>query len=426
MLTAPRRLVQVLMICLATSVCAPGYAQERLPESSRQITKRSEGLSGQAQLGIANQRGVSNALGRIHVLLVCDTNDETIGADTDLDRQKLTETLHGSFEVHGQRQMLSWHVLTGNNVTKDRILKYYEDLNVAENDTLLFLFSGHGALDRGRGQFLGMNQGPPLFRSELRGVMVAQHARLAIILTDACASYTDASESPQTEPSTRGAGSAVASIPIFGSKIVPANWDVVEDLMLEATGLIDVNSSEDGKPSYSRSDFGGYFIDGLAHEFGETVEDLDIDDNGQVSWPEFLGHVDGYIERNLISKDEQFSQANYLADEPNLYWERLLRVVNDSDETIHVRLQYLTYTAQGKWQWITPDGYYEFLPGEVSLLLDAPPEGFRIRAHAIRIWAESPDGRWVWNKHRNTSVSLTDGRIPYAADSMETYTYTFN
>ena len=122
--------------------------------------------------------------------------------------------------------------------TPQNVLSYLAEVNVAPRDTLLFYYSGHGAVDD-RGHFFQL-AGGKLYRDEVREAMARKAARLNVLLSDCCNLRADGFayfaprivESPPLHPK-----------PIFDS------------LLLQPTGWVDLNASSPGEGAFfSRDD----------------------------------------------------------------------------------------------------------------------------------------------------------------------------
>lgn len=344
---------------------------------------------------------------KVYALLVFDTHAEDIGDDTKIDRDNLTRVLFKSFDQDGRRHRLEMRVLEGSDANPENVLKYYADIKSTEDDTFFFYYSGHGGTDQDRGHFLAMTHGR-LYRSDLRGAIFYQKSRRDVIITDCCANFPGGRD---VDPLTVGE---------------EANWEVAKDLFFTGSGLVDLNAAEPGGFSYTNSKVGGYFTAAFTYEICQERSDLDNNDDGRVTWPEFLGNVDGTVERHYIDRDRQYSHAFFLDDWPQHFWERTLRVKNDSSEHIRVHVQYYTKTDEGNWRWFSPEGSWTFTPGESATLSDPPPEDFRVRGKYIRIWAESLDGRWSWTRYKDENFEMVDTRFGYAAPKREIKTFSFS
>jgi hypothetical protein len=329
----------------------------------------------------------ASAEGKVHALLCFDTDaGGGIGRGVKSDRDNLLRVLWESFDTDERRNRIEMTVLEGAKLIPSRILDWYADLVSDDDDTLLFYYSGHGGMDRDGGHFLAMSHGT-VWRSDLRAAMLSRKPRLCIILTDCCANFED--QIPQQ-----------GELPVP----TPANWDVVQLLFFNSSGFVDTNAAAPGSFSYA-NDQGGLWTNGIATHLGSPVERLDLDADGNVTWGEFLGVVDGYV-ANYISKDRQFAYV-FSARRFN---EKRLKIVNDSDYTlkIYVRTQYFDPDAD-EWKWWTPNLYWTAKPGETIYPVEKQ-DGFEVRGCRMNIWAETFDGTRIWNKYKSDYWELIDPR----------------
>src|SRR5262249_17458906 len=100
--------------------------------------------------------------GKLHVLLVLDTLDYTIGQYVQIDEKQMLAFLKAGVPA----SRLSVTVLKDNNITRQKVLDYYSALRVAPRDTVLFYYSGHGAWGPQLGHYLS-TKGGALLRSDL-------------------------------------------------------------------------------------------------------------------------------------------------------------------------------------------------------------------------------------------------------------------
>src|SRR5262245_6994573 len=125
--------------------------------------------------------GAALAQGKLYALVVCDTHAAGgIADDVEVDRQHMAWVLSKAFDADGRRHRLHLTVLAGKDATPARIYQYYEGLQTTKDDTLLFYYSGHGGMTQDQGHLLAMRYGT-VWRSELRGAMIFQKHRLAVM-----------------------------------------------------------------------------------------------------------------------------------------------------------------------------------------------------------------------------------------------------
>ena len=157
-------------------------------------------------------------------MILVDSLDEKIRESLARDAILVKEALESGFE--GREKRLSLTVLEGKDATPEAVLKYYSGLKVGPSDTVLFYFSGHGAVDRARGHVLVLGE-KLLWRSDVQDAIKGTKPRLAICLTDCCAGYGD--ELPEVP------------------REVKVSWATVESLLFRHQGVVDINACSIGE-----------------------------------------------------------------------------------------------------------------------------------------------------------------------------------
>jgi hypothetical protein len=119
------------------------------------------------------------------------------------------------------------------------------------------------------------------------------------------------------------------------------------------------------------------------------------------------------------------------ADDTAEQTRRILIVKNDTGQAVTLYLQYETLTDKNEWEWSPVDPSasqkavrFKLKPGAKTKLVD---DGFQINARRVRLWAKSADGT-TWVEYKDNDLWLvpetnSQGEHVYAADEMETYTF---
>jgi hypothetical protein len=175
---------------------------------------------------------------RVVAILVVDSKDEGIGKAVLKDGEQMKQTLEEGFGKN-KEQLLLHPTVEGDNVTPDGVLDFIDKLEVEKTDTLLFYYSGHGAWDPDKGQYLQMYSGPKnkrgdLFRTTLVSKLKAKNARLTVVLTDICN------------------GVCPSWVPLTRDLTKPPQYATLRNLLLLPDGLVDVTSSAKGELSWTR------------------------------------------------------------------------------------------------------------------------------------------------------------------------------
>jgi hypothetical protein len=161
----------------------------------------------------------------------------------------------------------------------------------------LFYYSGHGAWDKDKGQYLQMYSGEKskkgdLFRSTLVAKLEAKKARLTVLLTDICNI-----EAPSRAPLTR-------------DLTKPPNYAALRCLLLLPEGLVDITSSEKGQLSWSwfpdadGKEIGGLFTVPLVDLFRAELKPGQI-----LTWKDSHGLLQKWVQEDYAKYREIWLDA---------------------------------------------------------------------------------------------------------------------
>jgi tetratricopeptide (TPR) repeat protein len=112
-------------------------------------------------------------------------------------------------------------------------------------------------------------------------------------------------------------------------------------------------------------------------------------------------------------------------DRLTLHRARVLQVTNRTGQKIRVHLRYEGLTADGKLAWLPGEGSltWEFEPGETAVLAHA---GRPVAARRMRIWAENPDTKAVWDAAKGHDTWTAPAAGYRGGAQPELFTFTFN
>jgi hypothetical protein len=209
--------------------------------------------------------------GRLHAVLVADTNDPRIGPIVAKDLDNVRAFLEEGFKDHPDRLTLT--EVKGADCTWPAIEERIKGLKVEPRDAVLFYSSTHGSYASGLGQWLLMQPAPgggrrSLPRSFIRQWALEKGARLTLVLTDACF------ELPDKEEIRAGAARP--------------DWDTVRCLFLDAQGLLEVNAASEHELSYCNERVGSFYTTALLKTLRRPFKELDRDGDGFLHWQEVL------------------------------------------------------------------------------------------------------------------------------------------
>jgi hypothetical protein len=289
---------------------------------------------------------------RVRFLIVADTSAKE-GDACGLDADNFKAVLEAGLKKQKLDGRFTVDVITGRDVTPERVLNHYRDLAVSAQDALVFYYSGHGAFERSRGHLLTFVNGD-LPRSSVLEAMQKHRPRLAVVLSDCCAIYDDPPPGkPTAAPNTGGpklpglprgspprpkdytpptATTKLAHPPrpenyrpapptLYGpddnliasgeltlftgdgpvtlkSLLAQTDGELMRHLFFRHRGLVDINGCEKGKAAYATTRWGGglFTINFLGMQ-KETAGKYDANRNGVVEWGEFFGALRSNCDR---------------------------------------------------------------------------------------------------------------------------------
>lgn len=237
---------------------------------------------------------------RVRALLVIDTHAENLGDYPRIVGEKMKNLLRDGFQGH--RNLLTIDVIEGRAATPQSVLNYYRLLQSSPDETLLFYYFGHGAIDpRSQEHYLAMRYGT-LFRSELRDVMQAKRPRLCVLLTGCCSSYVPASRIPAPR------GPRNFNIAPLDT---PPSWESISNLFLHPRGLVDITAASPGTVALS-----GLFTDAMIETLDYPRRYVDLNRDGFLTWKEFLAHVSQRTNSKYVSH-RPYSQYEIVRSQAN-------------------------------------------------------------------------------------------------------------
>jgi len=202
----------------------------------------------------------------IHAILAADRADAKIGRGVTIDLENMMHLLRSNIPPAN----LNLVILDVNSMTPDGMLDAVDRLTVDPNDTILFYYSGHGALDaRNQKQFFALTKGGNIYRETLLTKIEEKLPRLAVLLSDCCNNEAD--------------GVGVRSATLRNTPILktPGSFSpLFENLLVFCKGTADLTSSKPGEYSFvdnKNPSRGSFFTWALVELFdrNKTNEDLD-------------------------------------------------------------------------------------------------------------------------------------------------------
>lgn len=243
----------------------------------------------------------------IYALLIIDDGHPALHQGNDKNKTKIegllnTEVSDMLEKVGGKvniDELLSWD----DQVTKDNILNWIQNVNPSETDVVFVYFSGAGGADKegAKDRYLyvqGLQRQEELYRKEIVKAIEALNCRLKILITDT------GSTGPPAKP--RGIRKLRRSIGV--STHAPlTQTDALRQLFLEHKGFLNLTATSLGHSALMNND-GGFFTNALIE--GMLPADLsEVDRNlqdGFVSWEEVFELTEEYLNKHYKANESAF------------------------------------------------------------------------------------------------------------------------
>jgi hypothetical protein len=239
------------------------------------------------------QPTITRPAGRIHVLLVGDTNDSSIGHSTEVDLQNLANLFRELVPIPSQLEM---QTIRGNDVSKENILRTISTFHPAADDAFVFIWTGHGAYNS-IGHYFGMPNGEGLYRADVVAAMRLLGPRLVVVLSGSCNEASQAN----VQWEYRSHCCFHPTLHEKPQRISP----IAEELFLGPRGVVDINGASEGQLGFANNERGCSFLCPLACYLRENSE-------RRVCWATLVNEVSPRVQEfvNEVAPKGYFHEAN--------------------------------------------------------------------------------------------------------------------
>ena len=221
---------------------------------------------------------------RVHVISIGDSGAGSIADKVVEDARNVVASFESSFAKAGVADRLSTRLIVGEDVTREKILAIIDAAKIGPDDALVVYFSGHGGCNSNNEHFLALGGRERLSRKELLQVMQRTQPRLAVLLTDACSSYSNGKPGahvlPTYQPQAFSGGNAM-------------EWATIESLFFKHRGTVDITAAEPGfRAVVDGRNSGSLFTNAMLRilhtPYSQLIASLDRDHDGYLQWDEVL------------------------------------------------------------------------------------------------------------------------------------------
>ncbi|MCA9054118.1 MAG: hypothetical protein KDA75_09795 [Planctomycetaceae bacterium] len=171
----------------------------------------------------------------IHLVIVADTLDRSIGDSVQVDVDMVEEVFRGNVP---ERQ-LNIHKLTGNEANVDVWLARIREIKPAAEDALVVYYSGHGAYERQSGHLFAP-RGRTVPRAQIVAAIKEQGVRLGVLIGDCCSTLIE------------------VPIPIPFLPPVEEVTPLFDELLIKPRGFVDISATRPGETAMGTAG-GGVF-----------------------------------------------------------------------------------------------------------------------------------------------------------------------
>ncbi|MCA9027684.1 MAG: hypothetical protein KDA86_20915 [Planctomycetaceae bacterium] len=171
----------------------------------------------------------------VHLVIVADTLDASIGQSVQVDVEKVEEAFKGNVP---ERQ-LRIHKLTGKEASVDSWLQQIGRIKPASDDTLVVYYSGHGAYQQQNGHLFAPS-GAFVTRDRIVTAMKEQGGRLGVLIGDCCSTEIE------------------VPVPVPFLPPVDHITPLFDELFIKPHGFVDISATKPGEQAMGTA-AGGVF-----------------------------------------------------------------------------------------------------------------------------------------------------------------------
>lgn len=203
----------------------------------------------------------------VHALLIIMDADLSIGKHVKVDKERVQQLLNA---VQNELvEVKTTYLLSSKKMaTRDNVLQWVRNVNVATDDIVFIYYSGHGAMNP-QGQTYLATERKRLFRSDLvHTIEQVKSHRLTLLITDCCSSLAPIKDGPTLQSSR---------------SMTRLTERILRNLFFEHKGFLHVTGATEGEYGWSNPLNGGWFT----RHFIEAL-DSNPDENRDsfLSWEE--------------------------------------------------------------------------------------------------------------------------------------------
>ena len=145
------------------------------------------------------------------------------------------------FKGNVPESQLDVRVINGEDISKESILGAIQKAEVRTEDTLLFYYSGHGAFDSEKKQYIQLPGGVPLLRSDVDAELNQKNAHLKVLLTDTCSTFYSINKSSKSDHRKK-----VPRQDLAADRVSP----LFQAIFFETNGYVSISGTKPGESGF--------------------------------------------------------------------------------------------------------------------------------------------------------------------------------
>ena len=176
--------------------------------------------------------------GKIVVIIACDTTPQSgLGNHVFADQANVSDLFKGNVP----ESQLDVRVINGEDISKESILGAIQKAEVRTEDTLVFYYSGHGAFDSEKKQYIQLPGGVPLLRSDVDAELNQKNAHLKVLLTDTCSTFYNINKSSKSDHRKK-----VPRKDLAADRVSP----LFQAMFFETNGYVSISGTKPGESGF--------------------------------------------------------------------------------------------------------------------------------------------------------------------------------
>ncbi|WP_298141269.1 caspase family protein [Flavobacterium sp.] len=262
----------------------PGYLKQFYNENDEDYKSL---LKIKDEIILPKEKITQNKPTSLHLIVLANTviPDIRKGCETDMinldnEFKEISKTLNVTYKSH---------LIYGQDFSKSSLLNKLSNLNVNENDVIIFVYRGHGfRYDQQDSEFPSLaitsSHGVPISNSnsitleEIFQQIISKNARLNIVLGDCCNSLPEVNQNTNDNY-------------LYMQSSFSSEYEKLEKLFINSSGNLIFAASDIGEVSWTSPIYGGFFTTSFLQAMTEEASYLK---SAESSWKSIINKTTSY------------------------------------------------------------------------------------------------------------------------------------